>query len=97
MRNYTSSTIDLTCRCHFGGGGSYTPPPMPEFKMPEMPKMPEPPPAPAPIPERVDQNVNDAQMQARQEASRRQGVRRSVMAGETGGYNNPVTGGSLLG
>ena len=96
MRNYNLSNLDLVTRCFFGGGGG-SPPPMPAFVMPEMPKMPEPPPAPAPIPERVDQSVNDAQMQARQEASRRQGVRRTVMAGETGGYNNPVTGGSLLG
>ena len=65
--------------------------------MPEMPKMPEMPAPPPPAPERVDQSVSDAQEHARQEASRRQGVRRSVLAGETGGYNNPATGGSLLG
>ena len=58
--------------------------------------MPEPP-AMSPLPERVDQNVNDAQAQARQAAARREGVRRSVLAGETGGYNNPATGASLLG
>lgn len=72
-------------------------PPMPEFKMPEMPKMPEAPPPAPPIPERVDQTVSDAQMQARQSAGRREGVRKSVLAGETGGYTNPVTGNSLLG
>lgn len=65
--------------------------------MPAMPKMPEAPPPPAPAPERVDMSYSDAEMQARREASRRQGVRRSVVAGETGGYSNPVTGSSLLG
>jgi hypothetical protein len=70
---------------------------MPKFEMPPMPKMPEAPPPPPPMPERVDQNVNDAQQQARQTASRRDGVRKTMLAGETGGYSNPVTGGSLLG
>jgi hypothetical protein len=73
------------------------PPPMPEFKMPEMPKMPEAPPPAPPMPERVDQSVSDAQMQSRQSAARREGVRKSMLAGETGGYSNPVTGNSLLG
>jgi hypothetical protein len=73
------------------------PPPMPEFKMPEMPKMPEAPPPAPPVPERVDQSVSDAQMQSRQAAARREGVRKSMLAGETGGYSNPVTGNSLLG
>jgi len=73
------------------------PPPMPAFVMPEMPKMPEMPPPPAPMPERVDQSVSDTQMQARQQAARREGVRKSMLAGETGGYSNPVTGNSLLG
>jgi hypothetical protein len=49
------------------------------------------------MPERVDENVNDAQAQARQAAARRDGARKSMLAGETGGYSNPVTGGSLLG
>jgi hypothetical protein len=70
---------------------------MPAFVMPEMPKMPEPPPAPAPMAERVDQSVSDAQQQARTAAARRDGARKSIMAGETGGYSNPVTGNSLLG
>lgn len=70
---------------------------MPQFKMPEMPKMPDMPPPPAPMPERVDQSVSDAQEQARQAAARREGVRKSMLAGETGGYSNPVTGNSLLG
>ena len=94
MRFYNSSTIDLTCRCHFGGGGS--PPNMPKFEIPPMPSMPSVPPPP-PMPERVDENVNDAQQQARQAAARRDGARKSILAGETGGYSNPVTGGSLLG
>ena len=94
MRFYNSSKIDLICRCHFCGGGGGTPPPMPKFEMPRMPKMPPP---PAPLPERADENVADAQMQARQSAAQREGVRKSVLAGETGGYSNPVTGNSLLG
>jgi hypothetical protein len=92
MRNYNLSNLDLVTRCHFGGGAP-TPPPMPEFKVPEMPKMPQ----AAPIPERVDQSVTDAQDQARQQAARRNGMRRTMLAGETGGYNNPATGNSLLG
>ena len=107
MRNHTRSPIDLTCRCHFGGGGKAPAAPqmpvMPQFKMPEMPPMPtmppmpETPPPPAPIPERVDMGVTDASNAQREEAARREGVRRSVIAGETGGYSNPVTGNSLLG
>jgi hypothetical protein len=96
MRFFNSSKIDLTCRCHFGGGGGGTPPPMPQFQMPTPPSMPAPA-APPPLPERVDQSVTDAQQQARQAAARRDGARKSIMAGETGGYSNPVTGNSLLG
>lgn len=78
-------------------------PVMPEFKMPEMPPlppmpaMPEPPPPAPPVPERVDMGPTNAADAQRQSAARREGVRRSVMAGETGGYTNPVTGSSLLG
>ena len=93
MRNYNLSNLDLVTRRYFGGGGASTPPPMPEFKMPKPPEMPK----AAPIPERVDQSVNDAQDQARQQAARRNGMRRTMLAGETGGYNNPATGSSLLG
>jgi len=71
-------------------------PPMPEFKMPPMPQS-APTAALPPPPERVDQTVTDAQMQSRQAAARREGVRKTVLAGETGGYTNPVTGNSLLG
>lgn len=93
MRNYHCSPLDLATRRHFGGGGAGTPPPMPKFEMPAQPKMPQ----AAPMAERVDQSVDDAAEQARQAAARRQGIRRSVMAGDTGGYRNPATGGSLLG
>jgi hypothetical protein len=73
-------------------------PAMPEFKMPEMPALTQTAPTAAPPPpERVDQSVSDAQMQARQSAARRDGILKSVIAGETGGYINPVTGNSLLG
>lgn len=95
MRNYTLSKIDLTCRAYFGGGGG-SPPPMPKFEMPPMPKMPEPTPT-APIPERVDQGSQDAMDAARKAAAKRDGVRKSILAGDTGGYSNPVTGSSLLG
>lgn len=70
---------------------------MPAFQMPEMPKMPEMPPPPPPMPERVDMGPSDAAQQQRQNAANRQGVRRTMVAGETGGYDNPVTGNSLLG
>jgi hypothetical protein len=95
MRNYHLCKIDLVSRCHFGGGAG-SPPPMPKFEMPPMPKMPQPP-AAAPMPERMDQSAGEAAMQARQAAARRDGVRQSILAGETGGYSNPVTGNSLLG
>jgi hypothetical protein len=86
---------------------SYSMPKPPKIKMPEMPAMPNfdttavtPPPmpeAPPPPPERVDVSSDAAAQQAREEAIRRQGVRTTLMAGETGGYSNPVTGQSLLG
>jgi hypothetical protein len=107
MRNYHSSKIDLVTRRHFGGGmfktQSYTPPPMPKFEMPKMPKMPdmpampEAPAPPPPPPEQTNMSVADGQMAALQEEARRDGYRRTVMAGDTGGYSNPVTGQSLLG
>jgi hypothetical protein len=43
-------------------------------------------------------SASDAANQARQAAGRREGYRKSILAGETGGYVNPATGtGSLLG
>lgn len=43
-------------------------------------------------------SASDAANQQRQNAANRGGYRRSILAGETGGYTNPATGtGSLLG
>jgi hypothetical protein len=104
MRFYNSSKIDQTCRCHFGGGGSPKPPKMPAMQMPAMPapvKMPEPPappPPPPPPPEAQNMSASDAAQQQRVAAGKREGYRKSILAGETGGYVNPATGsGSLLG
>jgi hypothetical protein len=96
MRFYNSSKIDLICRCHFGGGGGGTPPPMPKFEMPPMPKMPEVKPPPPPQ-ERDMTAFNEASGAEREKAARREGFLRTVKGGETGGYSNPATGGSLLG
>jgi hypothetical protein len=96
MRFYNSSKIDQTCRCHFGGGGKK--PKMPKMEMPPMPAMPPPPPPPPPPPEVQNMSANDAAQQQRTAASKREGYRKSILAGETGGYVNPATGsGSLLG
>jgi hypothetical protein len=96
MRNYTCSKIDLVTRCYFGGGGSPSaPPPMPEFKPPPMPPAPPPPPPP---PEMQNMSAGDAANQQRTNAANRSGFRKSILAGETGGYVNPATGAnSLLG
>ena len=96
MRNYICSKIDLVTRCYFGGGGSPSaPPPMPEFKPPPMPPMPPPPPPP---PEVQNMSASDAANQQRTNAANRSGFRKSILAGETGGYTNPATGAnSLLG
>jgi hypothetical protein len=43
-------------------------------------------------------SANDAAQQQRTAAGKRDGYRKSILAGETGGYVNPATGsGSLLG
>jgi hypothetical protein len=75
---------------------------MPAMQMPAMPapvKMPEPPappPPPPPPPEAQSMSASDAANQQRGEAARRSGYRRSILAGETGGYSNPATGSSSL-
>ena len=94
MRNYTCSKIDLVTRLYFGGGGSPSaPPPMPEFKPPPMPPAPAPPPPP---PEMQNMSAGDAANQQRANAANRSGFRKSILAGETGGYANPATGSSSL-
>ena len=94
MRNYNRSNLDLVTRCYFGGGGSPSaPPPMPEFKPPPMPPMPPPPPPP---PEMQNMSASDASNQQRTNAANRSGFRKSILAGETGGYTNPATGSSSL-
>lgn len=96
MRNYHSSKIDQTCRCHFGGGGKA--PKAPKYEMPPMPQMPKPPPPPPPPPEAQMMSAADAADQQRTAAAKRGGYRKTMLAGETGGYVNPATGtGSLLG
>jgi len=98
MRFYNSSKIDQTCRCHFGGGGAPKPPKMTMPEMPPMPAMPPPPPPPPPPPEAQTMSAADAANQQRTAASKRDGFRKTILAGETGGYVNPATGtGSLLG
>jgi len=72
----------------------------PSMSMPPMPAMPTPPPPPPPPPEAQNMSANDAANEARKSASKRSGYRKSILAGETGGYVNPATGAgpnSLLG
>jgi hypothetical protein len=40
--------------------------------------------------------ASDAAQQQRVAAGRRDGFRKSILAGETGGYTNPATGSSSL-
>lgn len=96
MRNYINSPIDLVTRCYFGGGKS---PKTPKYDMPAMPALPKPPPPPPPPPEVQNMSASDAAEQQRMAASKRDGYRKTILAGETGGYaGNPVTGNnSLLG
>ena len=102
MRNYTSSKIDQTCRCHFGGkGGKMKAPKMPAMHMPAMPApvmpaLPPPPPPPPPPPEAQNMSASDMAEQQRTAAGRRSGYRKTMLAGETGGYVNPATGPSSL-
>jgi hypothetical protein len=94
MRNYIHSPIDLVTRCHFGGGGKGGK--APKYSMPAMPAMPAPPPPPPPPPEVQNMSASDAANQQRADAAKRDGYRKTMLAGETGGYGNPVTGGSSL-
>jgi hypothetical protein len=41
-------------------------------------------------------SASDAANQQRADAAKRNGMRKTILAGETGGYGNPVTGGSSL-
>jgi len=73
---------------------------MPEMpKMPEAPPPPPPPPPTPPPPEAQNMNASEAAQQERQNAAKREGYRKSILAGETGGYTaptNPATGASSL-
>ena len=85
------------------GGGAKAPQEPKPIKMPEMPafqvpKPPAPAPPPPPPPTQSATEVQDVAMDQRRQAARRQGQRSTLIAGETGGYGNPATGGkSLLG
>ena len=87
----------------FFGGGSKPPKEPKPIKMPEMPAMsvptpPPPAPPPPPPPTQSATEVQDIALDEKRQAARRKGQRATLIAGETGGYNNPATGGkSLLG
>jgi hypothetical protein len=85
--------FEQTIRCYFGGGGGRkTPPNMPAYTPPAQPKVEAPPPLPPPSTyETVDARAQE------EEVTKRKGMRKTQIAGETGGYQNPVTGTSLLG
>ena len=100
---------------NFGGGGAppapkmpkqppFQMPPMPPMNFPPLPPIPPPPPPPPPTPPPPTTSsleTLEAARQAQTNIKKRTGIARSLLAGETGGYSNPVTGGkksgSLLG
>ncbi|QIE99964.1 hypothetical protein [Roseimicrobium sp. ORNL1] len=81
-------------RFNFGGGRSQAPPPAPKqepIKFPKMPKIhipptPAPPPPAPPPPTATSAEVAQADEQTRRDLNRRKGLRKTVLAGETGGY-----------
>ena len=84
---------------NFGGGGKSPPkPPKPQpVKLPKMPeiKIPPPPPAPEPIPPpptATSADVAQAEEQARADAKKKKGLKKTVLAGETGGYTSTSGG-----
>ncbi len=92
-------------RLNFGGGQKPPKPPkerpikfpkMPEFHFPPTPEA-APPPAPPPTATSAD--VAQAEEQARRDQNRRKGLRKTVLAGETGGYCGAAQlgGGTILG
>jgi hypothetical protein len=105
MPNY-NTPLDLVTRRYFGGGGGggRRRPQQTEVSFPEMPapvyniqEAPAPEPAPPP-PEAQNMSASEAAEQQRQSAAKRDGYRKTILAGETGGYTNPATGStSLLG
>jgi hypothetical protein len=81
-------------RFNFGGGRQSAPPPPPKQEpmvFPKMPKIHIPPPPPAappppPPPTATSADVAQAEEQSRKDMNRRKGLRKTVLAGETGGY-----------
>jgi type IV secretory pathway VirB10-like protein len=77
-------------------GGSKAPPPpkevkVPEIKMPELPPPPPPPkPPPPPDPPTIEtkQAVEQSMTDAKRQEKRRQGLSKTLLAGETGGYSD---------
>jgi hypothetical protein len=94
-------------RFNFGGGRSQAaPPPAPPkqepMKFPKMPKIHIPPPPPAapappPPPTATSAEVAQADEQSRRDLNRRKGLRKTVLAGETGGYGWGYGGGAGVG
>jgi hypothetical protein len=103
VNNPIANPLLEACCQYFGGGGAPKAPKQEPIKMPEPIdyKVPEPPPPPSPPPPAPTQSaleVQDAQDDQKKQAARRRGQQQTLIAGETGGYNNPATGGkSLLG
>lgn len=65
-----------------------------------MPQAPQAPPPAPPPPEVQNMSASEASEEARRKAGKRDGIRKSILAGDTGGVVNPATGGgpnSLLG
>ena len=90
---------------NFGGGRQQAPPPPPKQQpivFPKMPKFhPPPPPVPSPPPPppptATSADVAQAEEQSRRDLNRRKGLRRTVLAGETGGYGYGGSDGRVLG
>jgi hypothetical protein len=98
-----------TCSCYFGGGGGAPKapkqqkielPPMPSYNIPETPA---PPPMPAPVVPAPPVSASAAEVQQEKDqqkidATKRQGIRKTLIAGEANQKPaSPVTGSTLLG
>jgi hypothetical protein len=98
-----TSAAGRSLRCNFRSSAPKTPPPPKQepIKFPKMPKihippMPEPQPV-APPPTATSADVAQAEEQSRRDLNKRKGLKKTVLAGETGGYNAQLGGATILG
>jgi len=103
---FQNPLLESTC-CYFGGGAPAAPkqqkielPPMPSYNIPAVPALPKMPDPVVPDPP-VSSSASDVQQakdQQRIDATKRQGIRKTLIAGEANQKPaSPVTGSTLLG